>query len=146
MSHDNAKECSSTTELFGSLITARCSCRSESCEQKCSESSWLQVTKSFVKSYVPALVEARNAAPLSSAWWSSTSERAPVPTLSEYFELMEGAPGVSPAARAQMAHYLERSLPGYDKTRGRDQNAVCSQQLQYRANIAIHYFSLKAVG
>lgn len=146
MSHDNAKECSSTNDLFGSLIAARCACSAESCEQNCSESSWLRRAKRFVKSYVPALLEARNAAPLSSAWWSSTSKRAPVPNLSQYFELMEHTPGVSAATRAHMADYLERELPGYDKTRGRVQDPICSDHLGHRAAIAIHYFLLKAAG
>jgi len=130
------KDCPAIHELFGTLFATRCSCNAESCEQNCSESAWLRRAQRFVQSYGLALQEARNAAPNSLAWWSSATERGSVPTLAEYFELMERTAGVSIAAREQMTQYLERELPGFDKALGIDQGRLCLDHYHYHAMIA----------
>jgi hypothetical protein len=133
---DHVKDCPVTHELFRTLFAARCSCNVEPCQQNCSESAWLRRAQRFVQSYVPALQDARNATPNALAWWSCATEHKPVPTLPEYFDLMERTAGVSVAAREQMTQYLERELPGFDKALGCDQGRLCLDQYQYRATIA----------
>ncbi|CAB3921230.1 MULTISPECIES: hypothetical protein [Achromobacter] len=129
-------DCLTSHELFGELFTARCSCRSECCKGNCSEMAWLGRAQRFVQSYLPALEEARNAAPNSVAWWSHAAKRNPVPTMPEYFELLEHTAGVSVSAREKMTQYLERELPGYAKALGRHQSACCSDHFQYCATLA----------
>lgn len=130
------KDCAAIHEQFGTLFATRCSCNAESCNQSCSESAWLRRAQRFVQSYGLALQEARNAAPNALAWWSGATERGPVPTLPEYFELMERTAGVSIAARQRMRQYLERELPGFDKARGCDQGRLCLDHYHYLAMIA----------
>lgn len=125
-----------TPAFFEALFAAKCACSSENCGQRCSESGWLRSAQRFVQSYLPALTEARNAEPNSPAWWSAASERKPVPTWREYYQLMHHTVSVSATAREKMAQYLERELPGFDKSRGGDQAEVCMAQYQYRAMIA----------
>ncbi len=125
--------------LFGALLATQCSC--EPCDPKCncSQNAWLERAKAFVRSYSLAVVEARVAAPDANAWWSASSDRPPVPTLSEYLDLVENTPGVSVEARAQMTEYLDRRLPGYDKVRGRSQDPACAAHMGYFGGIALHY-------
>ncbi|MFJ3463633.1 hypothetical protein [Achromobacter spanius] len=123
-------------ELFEELFTARCSCRSECCKGSCSEMAWLGRAQRFVQSYLPALVEARNAAPDSLAWWSRAAKRNPVPTMPEYFELLEHTAGVSVSAREKMTQYLDRELPGFDKALGCNQARLCLDHYHYHAMIA----------
>lgn len=130
------KDCLPSHELFEELFTARCSCRSECCKGSCSEIAWLGRAQRFVQSYLPALVEARNAAPDSLAWWSRAAKRNPVPTMPEYFELLEHTAGVSVSAREKMTQYLELELPGFDKAQGRHQGAPCTDHYQYVATLA----------
>ncbi|WP_216640222.1 hypothetical protein [Achromobacter ruhlandii] len=125
-----------TQELFGALFSARCSCCSETSEKTCSERAWLRRAQRFVQSYLPALMEARNAAPNSGAWWSCNADRKPVPTLPEYFELIERTADVSASAREQMMQYLERELPRFDKALGRHQGPLCLEQYDFRAMLA----------
>lgn len=128
--------CSTNDELFARLFAARCSCCSETYERTCSETAWLNRAQRFVQSYLPALMEARAAAPTSAAWWSCSSAREPVPSLLEYFELLESTAGVSVSAREKMTHYLERELPAFDKALGCNQSALCVEQFGWRAMIA----------
>lgn len=128
--------CSTNDNLFARLFAARCSCCSETYKRTCSETAWLNRAQRFVQSYLPALLQAREAAPTSAAWWSCSSAREPVPSLREYFELLERTAGVSESAREKMAQYLERELPAFDKALGCDQGMRCSDQYQYRAMIA----------
>lgn len=131
-------------ELLESLFSFSCTCGAKDAKCGCPESVWVARAKSFVRSYSLAVVEARSSTPNSSAWWSASSGRPPVPpSLSEYQDLLELTPGISPHARAQMNEYLESFLPGYYKNLGRSQNAECLVQFEYRSTIALRLYGPK---